>query len=175
MACARPSLVSVQPQPLRPRQPSSERTGRGLALPLRVNLGGAAYLGTLLSQLPPGVRLPDELGLIQGAFPLLVTYALAYVAIPAARLVRLQAKNGAVEERNSNRRAWRDRLRRGGDDVRKRLTAASRQARAVRLVDEGDIAYDSALDLTEQLDATDPSLDEFDRRLRERSEPSQSP
>jgi len=132
-----------------------------------VNLGGAAYLGSLLSSLPPGVRLDGDIALVASAFPLLLAYAVAYLAIPAVRFVKLQADNAAVEQRNANRRQWRDALRRGGDEIAKRLEAASRQGRQLRVVGKEDVEFDSAVGLAEQRVAQQPDLDDFDKRLRD--------
>ena len=134
-----------------------------------VNLGGAAYLGSLLAQIPPGVRLPDELGLLQAGFPFLLAYAIAYVAIPAVRFVNLQASNAQIEQRNADRRAWRDALRAPGQALRKKLDAAKSSKRALRVVGEDDVSFDSAKSITEQRDLNDPGLDDFDKRLREKT------
>mmetsp|Transcript_48894 Transcript_48894/g.163166 ORF Transcript_48894/g.163166 Transcript_48894/m.163166 type:complete len:263 (-) Transcript_48894:168-956(-) len=132
-----------------------------------LNFGGCAYLGSLLAQLPPGAQLPGELGAVQAVFPLLLAYAVSYVAIPAVRFARLQAKNAAVAQRNANRRAWRDALRRGGSELQKRLEAASRRGKKLRLVSEEDVAFDSSKSLAEQPEQQTPALDDFDRRLRD--------
>ena len=127
-------------------------------------------MGSLLAQVPPGVRLPDELGLLQDAFPFLLAYAISYVAIPAVRFVRLQANNAAIEERNAIRRSWRELLRRPGAAMQKKLDAAKRRQRALRLVGEEQLTFDSAKGLTEQnVEQQAPDLDDFDRRLRERT------
>jgi len=136
-----------------------------------VNFGGAAYLGSLLAdisaQIPPGAQLPAELGALQSVFPFLLAYAVAYVAIPAVRYVQLQASNAQVEKRNANRRAWRDALRLGGKTIRTRLAAAGRRRKTLRIVGESDVEYDSSKGLDEQKVEQQPSLDDFDRRLRE--------
>ena len=134
-----------------------------------VNFGGAAYLGSLLSQVPPGVRLPDELGLVQSLFPFLLAYAVAYIAIPAARYVALQASNANVDQRNTNRRAWRDALRQPTDALRRRIGAASQSSRSIRVVGEEEVEFDSAKGLGEQAVEQTPGLDDFDRRLKERT------
>ena len=132
-----------------------------------LNLGGAAYLGSLLADLPPGVRLGGDLALLQAGFPFLAAYAVAFLGIPAARYVALQASNAQIEQRNANRRAWRDALRRGGDEMRRRLDAAGSRRKRLRLVGEDDVAYDSAKGLGEQAEEQQPGLDDFDRRLRD--------
>ncbi len=132
-----------------------------------VNLGGAAYLGSLLSQIPAGVRLDGDLALIQSAFPLLLIYAVAYLAVPALRFVNVQASNALIGQRNDNRRAWRDALRRGDDRLRRRLDSAGMRRQKLRLVREEEVAYDSAKNLAEQTVEQQPALDDFDRRLKD--------
>lgn len=139
-----------------------------------INFGGAAYLGSLLadlqSQLPPGMgRLPEELGALQDLYPFLLAYAVAYVAVPAVRFLQLQRTNAEIDERNANRRAWRDQLRQGGDALKKRLQAAAQRKKTLRLVTEEEVSFDSSKDLAEQREEQTPGLDDFDRRLREAS------
>ena len=138
-----------------------------------INFGGAAYLGSLLadlqSQLPPGMgRLLEELGALQDLYPFLA-YAVAYVAVPAVRFLQLQRTNAEIDERNANRRAWRDQLRQGGDALKKRLQAAAQRKKTLRLVTEEEVSFDSSKDLAEQREEQTPGLDDFDRRLREAS------
>ena len=138
-----------------------------------VNLGGAAYLGNLLSQIPPGVRLPDELGVIQALFPALLVYAIGYVAVPLLRFVNLQATNAQIEQRNENRKAWAAALRNPAEAIKKRLDAAKSSKKSLRVVTEEEVTFDSAKELSEQPDGEggvgmlNPDLDDFDRRLRE--------
>ena len=138
-----------------------------------VNLGGAAYLGNLLSQIPPGVRLPDELGVIQTLFPALLVYAVGYVAVPLIRFVNLQATNAQIEQRNENRKAWAAALRNPAEAIKKRLDAAKSSKKSLRVVTEEEVTFDSAKELSEQPDGEggvgmlNPDLDDFDRRLRE--------
>ena len=132
-----------------------------------VNFGAAAYLGNLLSTIPPGVRLDGELALIASAWPFLAAYAVAYLAIPAARFVKLQADNAAIQQRNAKRLAWRDALRSGGSEIAKRLQTAAKSRKGLRLVGAQDVDFDSSADLAAQRVAQQPDLDDFDKRLRE--------
>jgi len=132
-----------------------------------VNFGGAAYLGNLLSSVPPGVRLDGDIALIASAFPFLLAYAIAYLAIPAVRYVKLQADNAAIQQRNANRVEWRDALRSGGGEIAKRLQTAAQSKKSLRLVGDKDVDYDSSVDLAEQRVAQTPDLDDFDKRLKE--------
>jgi hypothetical protein len=135
-----------------------------------VNLGGVAFLGTLLADLPAGAIFPEGLewlGLVQALFPALALYAGSFIALPALRYVRLQRRNKDIEQRNRNRAAWQTKLEREGV-APKRLEAAKRFGRTLRIVREDNVAFDSAKSLTEQQGAMQaPALDDFDRRLRE--------
>ena len=135
-----------------------------------VNLGGVAFLGTLLADLPAGAVFPEGLewlGLVQALFPALALYAGTFIALPALRYVRLQRRNKDIEQRNRNRAAWQTKLEREGV-APKRLEAAKRFGRTLRIVREDNVAFDSAKSLTEQQGAMQaPALDDFDRRLRE--------
>ena len=135
-----------------------------------VNLGGVAFLGTLLADLPAGAVFPEGLewlGLVQALLPALALYAGSFIALPALRYVRLQRRNKDIEQRNRNRAAWQTKLGREGV-APKRLEAAKRFGRTLRIVREDNVAFDSAKSLTEQQGAMQaPALDDFDRRLRE--------
>ena len=92
------------------------------------------------------------------------------VAIPTVRYVQLQASNAQVDARNANRRAWRDALRQPGQALSRKLDAARSSKRALRVVGEDDVSFDSAKSITEQSsEMSDPGLDDFDKRLREQT------
>lgn len=66
-----------------------------------VNLGGAIYLGNLLSNpYIAGRQLVGLLGFVQSVYPLLVGYAAAFVAVPLVRWFKIQRDNATIEERN---------------------------------------------------------------------------
>ena len=66
-----------------------------------VNLGGALYLGHLLSNpYIAGRQLVGLLGFVQSVYPLLVAYASAFVAVPLLRWFKVQRDNEAIEQRN---------------------------------------------------------------------------
>lgn len=76
-----------------------------------VNLGGALYLGNLLSSPAlTGVRLPAYFGLVQSAYPWLLGYAVLYNLIPLGRKVWVDAQNEGIQRRNRRRRQWRTRV-----------------------------------------------------------------
>jgi len=152
------------------RTPFSNAEGGQLAAAAAlglVNFGGAAYLGSLLAQVPATAQVDGELALLQAGFPFLLAYAVAYLAIPAIRFVSLQASNAQVEQRNANRRAWRDGVQSGGGEIRRRLEAAAKRRKKLRMVGEAEVAYDSSKGLDQQAEAQQPDLDDFDRRLRD--------
>ena len=98
------------------------------------NFFGVATLGRLLAQLPRGAMLPGGLGVIQGLYPALVVYAVAYAALPVGREVLRRRANAKVDERNAAREKWRDALAAGGGRTARRLQAA----RAQTVAAEGD-------------------------------------
>lgn len=66
-----------------------------------INLGGALYLGNLLSNpYIAGRQLVGLLGFVQSAYPLLVGYAAAFVAVPLVRWFKIKRDNDAIEQRN---------------------------------------------------------------------------
>ena len=130
-----------------------------------VNLFGSAYLGLQLASLPVGTQLYGILGLAQSAYPLLVAYALTYVAVPAYRTIRLGPQNAEIDRRNSHRRRWLAALNSGDADekIKAAKRAFSNKKRAIR---PGDSLYSSQGDLGEsskKIQAAD--LDDFDDRL----------
>lgn len=133
---------------------------------------GCAYLGALLTSLPPGLELPPGfIGTVGAFYPALLAYAVAFVALPAYRALTLGATNAQIDARNGARRRWRDALRAGGEQFARRAKVAAARSKALRIVGEGDLAFDSAKDLTQQPDAFKaPDLDDFDRRLAERAD-----
>ena len=86
------------------------------------NFFGVATLGRLLAQLPRGAMLPGGLGVIQGLYPALVVYAVAYAALPVGREVLRRRANAKVDERNAAREKWRDALAAGGGRTARRLS-----------------------------------------------------
>jgi len=69
-------------------------------------------------------------GLIQGLYPLLVAYAIAFNAAPAVRALKLSGANAAVEARNDARRAAANQLARPSAELRAQLAAARKMVRA---------------------------------------------
>ena len=113
-----------------------------------VNLGGAIYLGQILSS-PSlvGVRLPAIYGLVQTGYPLLLIYALLFNVIPVARYFYIEKTNVEIAKRNSARRKWLTYLQVGGSKLKKKLSAAkSMKQKMRRLVGKNaeETVYDTA-------------------------------
>jgi hypothetical protein len=69
--------------------------------------------------------------LIQGLYPLLVAYAIAFNAAPAVRALKLSGANAAVEARNDARRAAAAQLARPSAELRAQLAAARKMVRVL--------------------------------------------
>uniref|UniRef100_A0A7R9ZR68 Uncharacterized protein n=1 Tax=Craspedostauros australis TaxID=1486917 RepID=A0A7R9ZR68_9STRA len=132
-----------------------------------VNLGGALYLGNLLSQYALyGVQLPSYFGVVQAGYPLLLGYAILFNVVPLARRFWIGARNKEIAERNSNRRRWRERLVARGGSVGRKLKAAATFGTRRKQLQADDVVYDtkqSTEQLKAQRDQTD--LDAFDKLL----------
>ena len=95
--------------------------------------------------------LPGGLGVIQGLYPALVVYAVAYAALPVGREVLRRRANAKVDERNAAREKWRDALAAGGGRTARRLQAARAQAVAQRkVIGAESVVFDSAKELVDQ-------------------------
>lgn len=135
-----------------------------------LNLVGALYLGVQLASLPEGAILPGAFGLIQGLYPLLVAYALAFNAAPALRAAQLPANNAAVDARNAARRNAAASLASPTAETRAQLAAARQMgAGGAKRVGGGvgDVAFSTDDRGVAQLEAAKRAgdLGDFDRRL----------
>ena len=136
-----------------------------------VNLGGALYLGQLLSSPAMyGVRLPSYFGLVQAGYPLLLAYAVLYSVIPTARYFYNKKKNAEIRERNAARRSWSTVLRSMGGKVRRKIRAAKNFRTGMRRLQRSDSVYDTRTD-AKQLEAQreEDALKAFDQMLRDDS------
>mmetsp|Transcript_25946 Transcript_25946/g.57646 ORF Transcript_25946/g.57646 Transcript_25946/m.57646 type:complete len:626 (+) Transcript_25946:109-1986(+) len=134
-----------------------------------VNLGGALYLGQILSSpAMAGVQLPSYFGLVQAGYPLLLAYAVLYNIIPAARYLYNKNKNAEILERNAARRSWSTVLRSMGEKVRRKIRAAKKFRTGKRRLGRSDSVYDTRQDV-KQLEAQreEDVMNEFDRLLRD--------
>jgi len=137
-----------------------------------LNLGGALYLGNLLSQVAMyGVRLPSYYGLVQSAFPLLLGYAVLYNVIPAARNLYITNKNKEIGERNAIRRKWRTQvLTSTAGRIARKLKEAKKMGRKMKQLGSGssDVIFDTKQSSTDVGTVREQdALKDFDKLLGE--------
>jgi hypothetical protein len=135
-----------------------------------VNLGGAVWLGTLLSQYASYGRLPGYLGAMQAFYPVLLVYAVLFNAIPAARNFWIQNQNAQIQRRNERRKRWQLALTnaiQSNDRISKKLRAAKKmKMKAKQIGSQKDIVYDTSRPMEENAFIKEQkSLDDFDRLL----------
>jgi len=137
-----------------------------------LNLGGALYLGNLLSS-PSlySVRLPSYYGLVQSSFPFLLGYAFLYNIIPLARNFYIKGKNEKIKDRNRNRRLWRTQVL---SSTVGRLARKLKEARKMGMdmkqlgATKDDIVYGTQQTSEEvTLEKESDALKDFDRLLDE--------
>jgi hypothetical protein len=137
-----------------------------------VNLGGALYLGNLLGQYALyGVRLPSYMGLVQQFFPLLLTYAVLFNAIPLVRNIWLSRQNDKIRQRNEVRRSWKSLLEEKAGSVKKKMMAAARMGQKLKQLGTGgrDIIFDTRKDFAEmEVVKQKDEMKEFDKLLEEK-------
>lgn len=134
-----------------------------------INLGGALYLGQILSSPAlAGVALPSYFGLVQAGYPLLLIYALLFNGIPIARTFYNKKVNAEISTRNSSRRKWLNKLRVGGSAVRRKLSAASSLKRKMRRLGSKDDVYSTKQDFSDLKQTKESDrMKEFDRLLND--------
>mmetsp|Transcript_12067 Transcript_12067/g.18927 ORF Transcript_12067/g.18927 Transcript_12067/m.18927 type:complete len:326 (-) Transcript_12067:168-1145(-) len=116
-----------------------------------LNLAGAAYLGNLLSSpYIAGKTLVGFLGFVKGAFPFLLAYAAAFLAVPLIRYIKIQADNAAIEERNRKRASWAFALKKGGQDLQQKLQRAKERRQKLKIVGKEDVDYTTGKSIEEQ-------------------------
>jgi hypothetical protein len=136
-----------------------------------LNLGGALYLGNLLNQYALyGIRLPSFLGVAQSLYPLLLSYAVLFNAIPLVRNFWISSQNAKIEQRNKARRKWRELAMKPGKAIIRKLKAATKFAQNRKVLKGEDIVYDTKIPATElQKEKVKLELDEFDKLLNDDS------
>lgn len=136
-----------------------------------VNLGGALYLGKILSQYALyGVQLPSFMGLTQSLYPLLLAYAISFNVIPLARNFWIGSQNNEIQRRNQARKKWRAKLESRSGSVSRKLRAAAKFITSRKQLQGDDMIYDTkttASDLGAKKNRND--LDEFDKLLNDDS------
>ena len=132
-----------------------------------VNLGGALYLGNMLSTPTlAGIKLPGYYGIVQSLYPFLLAYAILYNFIPAARTLWIQQQNEKIKQRNRNRRQWLTTLKSSTGRIARKLKAAKALGSKIQRVDKEGIIYDTQQTLSDvqarrELDA----MSDFDKLL----------
>lgn len=163
-----PSLLQERTYPFSLASGLNKFLAGGLGV---VNLLGALYLGNMLGQYALyGVKLPAYYGLVQSAFPFLLSYAVLFNVIPLVRKFWIDRQNTKIEERNKVRRAWRDVLSRAlpGTRIGQKLGAASKLRTKMRRIGAStkEIIFDTSKpveDIREKKEKT--ALEEFDKLL----------
>ncbi len=131
-----------------------------------VNLGGALYLGNLLSS-PAlmGYRLPAWYGLVQAGFPFLLGYAVLFNLIPAARTLYNSRENEQIRTRNANRKSWLT----NKSSYSQKLKAASNFAKRLKQIGSAndDVIYETTdNDKTVSQQKAKADLNDFDQKLK---------
>lgn len=136
-----------------------------------VNLVGALYLGQILSSPTlSGVQLAGWFGLVQSGYPLLLTYAILFNAIPVARKLYNEKVNANISKRNSARRKWLTYLQVSGPKLTRKLQAAKSFRQRMKRLGRGkdETVYDTRTnieDLTAENEAR--AMKRFDELLGE--------
>ena len=135
-----------------------------------VNLGGALYLGNLLSQIADyGYRLPSYFGTVQALYPFLLGYAVLFNIIPAVRNIYIQAQNTAIQLRNERRRSWQRAMANAissNNRISQKLKSAKIFQTKVRKISASDVVYDTKQSIEDmKLGKDEVSLAEFDKLL----------
>jgi hypothetical protein len=136
-----------------------------------VNLGGALYLGNLLSQYNLyGVQLPSFLGVTQSLYPLLLAYALLFNAIPLARNFWIGSQNNKIQQRNQSRKKWRAKLESRTGSISRKLRAAAMFVTNRKQIKADDVIYDTQTTASDlEVKKTQNDLDDFDKLLNDES------
>jgi hypothetical protein len=137
-----------------------------------VNLGGALYLGNLLGQYAMyGVRLPSYFGIVQGAYPFLLAYAILFNVIPLGRNFLINQQNNQIRQRNLIRRKWRTALESSlqSGEIGRKIAAARKMGTDLKKLGAAeDVVFDTRKPMEEiQRNRENSALDDFDRKLRE--------
>jgi hypothetical protein len=139
-----------------------------------VNLGGALYLGNLLGQYALyGVQLPSYFGVVQGLYPLLLTYAILFNVIPLVRNFWNGQQNAKIQQRNSNRRGWKEALAmatNSNSPIGKKIAAAKSMRTKMRKLGatKDDVLFDTSMPMEDiQEKKVKNELDDFDKKLRD--------
>lgn len=127
-----------------------------------LNLGGALFLGSLLSDV---VAAGGLVGFVQAIYWLLLGYGAAFLGVPLGRYFWLKWRNKKISLRNAQRQ---ERSLQLADSTVKQKIAYARQFAAQNVITNEDLVYTSETDLLDQeADNSDRIDAEWQRRLRE--------
>jgi hypothetical protein len=135
-----------------------------------VNLGGALYLGNLLSEVAAyGYRLPSYFGAVQALYPFLLSYAVLFNIVPAVRNFYIQSQNNLIRRRNDRRRSWQKALAgavSSSGRIAEKLKAAKRFQTKAKKITASEIVYETT-QATEDIQKSkdDQELADFDKLL----------
>lgn len=135
-----------------------------------VNLGGALYLGNLLSQIAEyGYRLPSYFGTVQALYPFLLGYAVLFNIIPAVRNLYIKSQNNAIQLRNERRRSWQRAMSNAitsNTRISQKLKSAQRFQSKVKKISASEVVYDTKQSIEDmKKEKDDMSLSDFDKLL----------
>jgi hypothetical protein len=130
-----------------------------------VNIIGALMLGALLRDIGIAGGL---IGFVSGIYGLLLTYGIAFLAVPLIRYFWLKRRNVSVEKRNDMRQLRATQLNEANEPLQQKL-AFAQQFAASTVIDRANLAYTTEKDLTEQELLNAEKIDEEWRRRLEQS------
>lgn len=139
---------------------------------LAIGLGGvnivlALVLGTLLKDPVLVTQIGGFIALVNGLYPVLMGYAIAFLGVPLIRYFWLQRRNEKIRSRNEQRQATAAVLEGDYQPIQQKLAYAKTFA-AQKVINPDDIAYTSGKDLLDQHLEKQASLDaEWQKRLEE--------
>ena len=136
---------------------------------MAIGLGALNIVGALVLQnmLQGVVVTAGIVGFVQSIFWLLLTYGIAFLAVPLVRYYWVQWRNGKIERRNDERSLRAEAVNRLGASIKEKL-AFAQQFASQSVLRADDAAYSTESGLLEQEVDRAARLDaEFQRRLNE--------
>lgn len=130
-----------------------------------VNIVLALMLGAMLQDQEIVYQLGGFIAFINGLFPVLLGYAIAFLAIPLFRYFWLQNRNNKIKERNLQRQSRAAVLAEGYPQIQNKLKYAQ-QFSAQNILAPEDITYSTEQDLLDQSLERQEKIDiEWQKRL----------
>lgn len=113
------------------------------------NFVGAIFLGVLLQDQVVVAEIGGFIAFVNGIYWLLLGYGTAFLGIPAVRYILTKRKNSKIIQRNEERQERAIALNAAGPELDEKV-AFAQQFAAQTVVDQRNLAYTTAKDLTEQ-------------------------